>query len=320
MKRRISGKLRLIRPTDACLPLALMLCSALGRSYTADTLFRYLLFCRLFALASATGLRQAFSLQPSMRRARGSVKAALLLQLLGAIVTVGAELWNNRGAFVPYTMIYICIGLLLNIEHVFYEYLYAAGERRSAAICRVITSVLVAGSALMAGSGEGLLPYGTHWLLGASFIAALVSAVIGLAIGGGLAGRLNAQVIACAPLSILHCLIYPLAWLLLMALPVTRQWLNSMTSVPFFAGLTVYELARTPFRRSAMEARSLNAALLAVMLTSALAIGACMLPPVRAAFAPLMGGYFNDIPAAAGMMIAASACAFGMFGRIGSGE
>ena len=320
MKRRVSGKLRLVRPSDACLPLALLLCSALGKSYTADTLFHYMLFCRLFGIASAIGLRQAFSLQPSMRRARGSVKVALLLQLLGAGITAGVEFWNNHGVFVPYTLIYTGIGTLLNIEHVFYEYLFAAGERRSATICRVITSTLVAGSALMTTYGNGLLPYGLEWMLGAALLSAVISAVIGLAIGGGLKGRLNTQVIACAPLAIVHCFIYPLIWMLLMIFPITGKLLNSMTSVPFFAGLTVYELARTPFRRSAMEARSMNAALLVVALASAFTIGMCLLPPVRAAFTQFMGGYFSDIPAAAGMLIVASLCAFAMFGRIGNRE
>ena len=213
MKRKVPSRLRLLRPSDAFLPLALLLCSALGKSYTADTLFHYMLFCRLFGIASAIGLRQAFSLQPSMRRARGSVKVALLLQLLGAGITAGVEFWNNHGVFVPYTLIYTGIGTLLNIEHVFYEYLFAAGERRSATICRVITSTLVAGSALMTTYGNGLLPYGLEWMLGAALLSAVISAVIGLAIGGGLKGRLNTQVIACAPLAIVHCFIYPLIWM-----------------------------------------------------------------------------------------------------------
>ncbi|MBR1559524.1 MAG: hypothetical protein IJ646_04710, partial [Clostridia bacterium] len=69
------NKMRMVRPADALLPLALLIVSALGRSDMAENVFIYTWLSRLFALASCRGLRQAFSEQPSMRKVTGSVKA-----------------------------------------------------------------------------------------------------------------------------------------------------------------------------------------------------------------------------------------------------
>ena len=133
MKKKSIKGMRLVRPADGFLPLALIVTSVLGRSTASEKLFMCALFPALFDLASARGLRIAFSEQPSMRKVAGSVKLALLLQFVGAFAFLVVDLIRNHGQFVMTNMVYICAGMLLNIEHVFYEYLYATGDNTSAA-------------------------------------------------------------------------------------------------------------------------------------------------------------------------------------------
>ena len=68
--KKLNLKFLMVRPSDGFLPLALLIVALLGWSEEADGLFMALLFSRLFALATAPGLRQAFARQPSMRMAR----------------------------------------------------------------------------------------------------------------------------------------------------------------------------------------------------------------------------------------------------------
>ena len=302
------GKMRMVRAADAFLPLGLLIAS-LWRSDMAEDLFFMLLLTRLLSLATARGLRLAFSAQPSMRRARGSVKLALLLQPVGAAAVLLADYLRN-GAMIPSHVSCAGTALLLNIEHVFYEYLCAGGDGRSAAMCRAITAALTAGGLLLTGvsSGAGLLPYGTEWLLGGAALSALVAAVIGLAVGGALKGKINAQALGFAPLSMLQSLIYPLCWLAATLIPASplRQ---TRAAAPFFAGLTVYELCRAPFRRTRMESRALNRALLITAAAALAVLGLCQIPALQAALP------CGDIIAAALAVLLGAACGFGMYGK-----
>lgn len=304
--KKLNLKFLMVRPSDGFLPLALLIVALLGRSEGADGLFMAVLFSRLFALATAPGLRQAFARQPSMRMARGSVLAALMLQPLGALLAAGLELFSNGGAMRTGFPCTLTAALLLNVEHIFYEYLVSAGEGHSAGMARFITALLTGGGLMLgsARSNAGLLPYGLEWLLVGAAISAAVSAVIGLLIGGPLKGRLNGEVLNCAPLSMIQCFVYPLAHVVVMSL--CRGWLGgARTSAPFFAGLMFYELWRTPFRRSAMEARPMNRVLIAVCAVSAAVVGLGLLPGVKL---PV------DVTATAVLMIVSAACVWGVYG------
>ena len=307
-------KMRMVRWSDAFLPAALLIASAFGRSYVAENIFLTTLFARLFALASARGLRQAFSEQPSLRGVRGSVKTALLLQLPGALALILADLLRDHIVITSH-LAYISIALLLNIEHVFYEYLYAAGDGQSAIRCRAITSALSAGGLMMTSlnSNAGLLPYGLEWPLGAAAVSAAVAIIIAAAIGGPLHGKLSPQVLRSAPLAMIQSLVYTLLWLCISMIP--RSPLSEVfTSVPFFAGLIVYELCRAPFRRTSMESRVMNRALLITAAIAAAVGGAYCIPAVQTALRGALGGYCIDIPAAAISVAAGCAAGFGMYG------
>lgn len=321
MSKKHRNKARLMRPADAFLPLALIVAAALGKSTIAERVFLNALFPALFALASARGVRIAFSEQPSMRKVAGSVKLALALQFIGALAFLVVDLIRNQGRFVATNTAFITVGMLLNIEHVFYEYLFATGDSASATRVRAITATLTAAGILMSAdaSGEGLLPYALEWLLGGTALAALLSAFIGGAIGGRLKGRVNNRVLRCAPLAMVQSAVYPLAWLLALMLlrPVMYQ---SLTAVPFFAGITVYELSRTPFRRTGRETRGFNIAMLAVFLVGIGLFAIQYVPTIQAVLVSCIGRWSHELPAAGVMLALSAVCAFGMYGSIGRGE
>lgn len=307
----------MVRLSDAFLPGAFLLTSLMGNSGIVENLFFVTFIARLLGLASARGLRQAFSEQPSMKKVRGSVIVALMLQMMGTVALLLADfLWNH--VIIPTHFIYAAMALLLNMEHVFYEYLYATGDGYSATMSRAITAALVAGGLMMTSvsSHVGLLPYGLEWPLGGTVLAAALSAAIALMIGGPLKGKLNDKVLRCAPLSLAQSSVYPLFHLALSAIPHSALQ-NAHTAAPFFAGLTLYELCRAPFRRGATESREMNRNLLILCAASMAVIGLCVLPPTQAVLRSLFGRRFIDIAAAAVSLIAAAACAFGMYGRAG---
>ena len=276
MRQNRPSKLRLLRPSDAALPLAFLIAAIAGHGETAAAICAAKLAAHTLGLSTAEGARIAFATQPSMRAARGTVKLALLLQCAGAILC-GVGAWFFRGELALVKLLGLtAAGLLLNIEHTFYEYLFAAGEKGSAMLCRLLTSILLLAGMLMspALSLTSEAPKDILFPLCASGVGMLVSAVIGLAIGGGLKGRLNPQVLRVAPRASLQSLLYPA---LAVAAMLLVTWVR-LEPIAFFAGLTLYQLCRTPFRRSSMEGRTFNRAVFAIALMCAAAFGATRIP------------------------------------------
>ena len=309
-------KMRMIRPTDALLPITLFAACVAGRTAVAEEIYRFHLISLLLGLASARGLRQAFSEQPSLRRVRGSVIMTLLLQVVSALITTLIDLIRSGGAD-PAHITCIVTGTLLNIEHMFYEYLFALGDGRSAGMCRFITSALLLGGILMTSThtGVGLLPYYLEYPLAAAAISAIVSAVISMSTGGKLVGKPNSQVIKCAPWSMTQALVYPFAWRILALIPGSPVK-STVTAAPFFAGLAVYELCRAPFRRTAMESAVMNRALMAVGTLSLVIFCLCQLPDIANALSEYLGAYRHEPAASAISTAAACVCGFGMFGSL----
>lgn len=131
---------RLLRLSDLFLPAAFLATSLLGRQEAALGLFVALYATKLCALASADALRATFATQPSMKYVQGSALIALVAQLPGAaLALLILYLIPGTRGLLPL----VPCGMLLNIEHVFYEYLYAVGDKKSAMGCRCLTAVLV---------------------------------------------------------------------------------------------------------------------------------------------------------------------------------
>ena len=306
---RLIKKMRLVRVSDGFLPLAFLgACLFMKDQFVILMLAGALLAVQLAALSTSTALRAAFATQPSIRKVRGSVKAALLMQPLGGAIAAAASLaimgggWS--GEHVP---LFILGGVLLNIEHCFYEYLHATGDGRSASLTRAITAVLVFAGIMMTDPDRSDAM--EWWIFGSTALAVLVSGVIGLSIGGPLKGGLNPQVLRCAP----RAMIYTAAPLLLLLTP----W-ETETFTHVFAGWTLYELCRTPFRRSDTESRTMNRVLLIVCLACAALIGILNIVAVQTSLQNLLPRkelYYNIIATLFALAVAA-VMAFVLFGNV----
>ena len=304
------AKRTLSRPSDALLPAAFVLAALLGRDAIAFGLFAALLLTRLCALSAAEGLRAACATQPSIRYCQGSAATALLAQLAGGLIALAILRLFRPPCATP--MLLAC-GLLLNIEHIFYEYLYTLGDGQSAALCRGITSLLIlTGLLLIAPAQSGASDpaiEGEAWPLIMAGLSSLVSAVIALAVGGRLRPRLNAQVLRLAPLSMLRTALYPGLFALILLI---FKDLDPQTYAPLFAGWLVVEACRTPFRRSPREARPMNRALLIACVAAALGIASTALGPSIHPDSRLL----HDVPFLCGALILGAACAFALYGNI----
>ncbi len=295
MQKRIK-KPSLLRLPDVFLPLALALCCALRPgSLTAINLYVAIFATGCLSLFASRGVCLAFARQPAIRHVRGSVKCALLLTLAGAALAVGAAALFFKGEWARMRPV-IAAGCLLNIEHIFYEYMYAIGDRRSASLSRGITAILTLAGLLLAGSQP-------LWIVGTAGLSAIVALVISLVMGDGTRGRPDATVARVAPRAAIQTALYPVAALtaILLFHPVNY-------SFAFFAGLALYELCKTPFRRSAMEAKGFNRALLIV-------IGLCAPGTVLFAMGIIKDARLTILPATCAAVLIAAVCALGLYGN-----
>lgn len=299
---------RLFRPTDALLPLAFLLAALLGRGNLAFELFLAWYGVKLCALATADGLRTAFAAQPSGRYAQGSALIALLMQCAGAGIAMAL---GRHFHPVPMLLPLVGCGLLLNIEHVLYEYLFAVGDPGSAQLCRCITSGLMLAGMLLCAPREVTSPDSEGWNMLWPIIASGASVLVGLAVslcvGGRLRPRLNPEPLRRAPLALLQTALFPALWLGI----AHFTGFGGATALPLYAGLAVYAACRVPFRRAPREAAPMNWTLLIVALFAVLA-GA----PVLAGWISYDYPLFREIPYVCMAIVLGCACGFGMYGNI----
>ena len=319
MKKLLSNKMRMLRPSDAFLPLAFLAGCFLGNTNALAEIFTCYLGIKLLALASSDGLRIAYAHQPSIRRVRGSTKMALLLQLAGAILCFGISLLFFHFPLESTSYISLGIGLLLNIKHVFYEYLSATNDGYSALLCRAITAVMLA---------AGFALKNQWFLLGTTGAATLVSTIIGLSIGGVLKGKLNAQVVRSAPRALLQTALYAAPGFAAAAYLVTIernniQFFSGTTEYifpAFFAGLAIYSLCRTPFRRSRTEAKGLKIALIAIIGICAAIISAGFIPTIAGIMQGTTAEIWGILQNFSLFIGYAAVCGLILYGNISRGE
>lgn len=295
MKHRIANRPKLMRPADVLMPLGFLTASLFTQPLTLIFFLAYALGITLLSLASCRGIRIAFSTQPSIKKVCGSVKTALFTQM-GAAALCCAGLRTFDANFDWSCLYWIAAGWAVNIEHTFYEYMYATGDGSSAAMTRVLSTALFTAGLIL--SESNML-----WLTALSALAAAISAVVGMLIGGPLKGKINAQVLRCAPRALVQTFLYPAA-----AAAILLMGPLSGSLAPVFPGLALYELCKTPFRRSNMESWSLHRILLIAIAVGIAAIIAGMLPVVR-------GILRDDVLLSGILLIVASICTFALFGN-----
>jgi hypothetical protein len=151
---------------------------------------------------------------------------------------------------------------------VFYEYLYAVGDKNSARASRCVTAVLVLLGLLLSmphHHGHFVIePIDPIWPLITCGLSALVGLFISISLGGKFSPVPNANVLRLAPISMLQSALYPA---LALAAPALL-WPAAFTPAPLFTGLLLYEACRTPFRRSPLESEPMNRLLLIIAAAS----------------------------------------------------
>ena len=312
MKKNLR-KRRLIRWADGLLPLSLLLASALGMPRESLTLAVCTLAARLLALSTAGSVRAAFAYQPAMRDVRGSVKAALCLQPVGFLLSIALLAVFNRDWQNLHLLPFILAGLFLNLEQVFYEYLYSAGDGRIPFITRLITAALCC-------EGLSLAELNNASVSVICGLSCLASCVVALVIGNGLKVRINASPLRSSPRFMLQDALYPAAFAGLALWNPLGLFADQTTiAVAGFAGLTLYCLCCTTFRRSKLEAGPMNAVLGIVVAASALLGCTAYLLRGKANVAPA-GALFDIlsvIPAIAIALALGALCGFALFGNAG---
>lgn len=297
--------LNLFRPSDLFLPAAFLAASILGRGTAALCLFICLYAVKLCSLCASDSLPAAFASQPSVKYVQGSALVALMAQLPGAILT--ALIFRLIPVTRPLLPLVPC-GMLLNIEHVFYNYLFAVGDSKSACFSRCITAVMALLGMLLCTPREYGLLNPTHieavWPLITSGLAALIGLFLSLTLGGKLRPVLNAEVFRRAPLSMLQTALCPTLTIAALA----ALWPTSFNPAPVFAGWALYEACRTPFRRTALESRPMNRLLCVVGIAASICGVAFHLLNIK----PLS----DYVPMTCAALLTAALCAFAMFGSI----
>lgn len=295
----------LFRPSDLFLPAAFLAASMLGRGTAALFLFICLYAVKLCSLCAADGLPAAFASQPSVKYVQGSAIVALTAQLPGAILA--ALILRLIPATRPLLPLIPC-GMLLNIEHVFYHYLLAVGDRKSASFSRCITAVLALLGMVLCSTREYGLVNPTNieaaWPLVTSGLAALIGLFLGMTLGGKLRPVLNAEVFRRAPISMLQTALCPVLTVAVLA----ALWPANFNPTPVFAGWALYEACRTPFRRTALESRPMNRLLCIVIIAAPVCGVAFHLTNIK----PLS----DVIPMTCAALLIAALCALAMFGSV----
>ncbi len=295
--RRRSSR-ALTRPQDLFLPAALIVAALTGRQNAALYLYMTLTLTRLCAISAATNLRSTFAMQPSIRYVQGSLLTALLLQLSGCVVAL--PIWR---ALRPATALlpFLPCGLSLNIEHMFYEYLFAVNEKESAALCHSLTALLTL-TGLLLGPSSGP---SAAWLSVTTGLSALMSLIVGTFLGGALRPRLSAEVLRRAPIAMLRTAIYPILYAAIARL----SGIVVASPLPFFFGLGLYELCGAPFRRSPSESAPMNLALSVVCV-----VASCVALPFIPGFFLAGIKYLRIIPHICQALILAAICGYAMYG------
>lgn len=297
---------RLIRIPDVFIPASLFVTALLGQSMNAALFFVCCLALSLLSLFCGEGLRIAFAAQPSLRGVRGSAKLALLLQAAALPVSLLIA-WPLGLLKNPMILPFLISATLYNIEHTFYEYLYALGDSASATLSRGLSALLLLTGLSLSGGGENFQPL---WLVGLSLLSAFIAALIALVSGKFAQGRINAKVLSAAPRAAIQSLLYPALFAPMVLLP-------GSLGVPaaFFCGLILCALCRTPFRRTSSEASGMNRALLTVgALGAVIALAAKLLPvPTATAAADIYTGF--DLFTSALAVLLAALCSLMLYGN-----
>lgn len=269
-------KRSLMRPTTVLFPLALMIASLLGGAENVARLLCVFYLIQILSLCAADCFRNAAAREPGVRRVDKRFSGAIVQLLVGALLA--GSTWHALKMDARAGWSLFAIGVLVNIEQLFEERMYAMCRNADGVVLSIISKLLLLGGMLMDVSGgvDELLNWTNFYTLCGAGLGMVISVVSCCAIEPMRAFSLIPRNLAFYPKAALQTLLYPAVMALVAYLgtwwdeSVLDHVLELAGSMEFLSGLLLWRLARTVCRRSNDESRALN--LLLVGAVSALTI------------------------------------------------
>ena len=248
-------KQRLMRPTAALFPIAGIIGAACGDAEMILKLYAcyYLVF--LCTICAAEYFRNAAAWEPGVRRVDQKFSGALLLLLVGAIITGILILTPAAKNKVPEQGSLFAIAWLIHTEHLFEERMYALGRRMDGVILSCIANGLLATSFLLEGKLAIASPVPLLSIIVGAGAGTLISIITSYAIEpihGFSLKSIDRRIIRSALVQ---------GGLYIVGVIVAYKTFkpqNEGLALPFLFGLIPWRLARSLCRRTEDESRPLN--------------------------------------------------------------
>ena len=253
-------KQRLMRPSAALFPIAGIIGAACWDAEIILKLYAcyYLVF--LCTICAAEYFRDAAAWEPGVRRVDQKFSGALLLLLIGAIITGILILTPASKNQAPEQGSLFIIAWLIHTEHLFEERMYALGRRMDGVILSCIANGLLATSFLMEGKMATAPSLPLLSVIAGAGAGALISIITSYAIEpmhGFSLKSIDRRIVRGALVR---------GGLYIFGAVLAYRFLkpqNDGLALPFLFGLIPWRLARTNCRRTEDESRPLNLLLIA---------------------------------------------------------
>lgn len=259
---------RLMRPTAALFPLALLIAAAMGRAQAARLGLLYY-GMQLCTLCAVDCFRNGAAREAGVRRVDRRFGGAILQMMLGIGLMLAAMLLCPVLKKQFSAALFAAAGCV-TLEQLFEERMFALGRRLDGVVLSGIANLLLLAGLMLDGTGgvEVNLPLALDapFTLGGAALGALIALGTAYLVEPAHGFSLKPVNLALMPRACVQTLLYPAAALALVA--ALRD--ASVRAEPLLYGMILWRLARTTCRRTDEESRPLNLLLMALMAMPAI--------------------------------------------------
>ena len=259
---------RLMRPTAALFPLALLIAAAMGRVQAASLGLLYY-GMQLCTLCAVDCFRNGAAREAGVRRVDRRFGGGIFQMMLGIGLMLAAMLLCPVLKKQFSAALFAAAGCV-TLEQLFEERMFALGRRLDGVVLSGIANLLLVAGLMMDGAGgvEANLPLALDapFTLGGAALGALIALGTAYLVEPAHGFSLKPVNLALMPRACVQTLLYPAAALALVV--ALRD--ASVPAEPLLYGMILWRLARTTCRRTDEESRPLNLLLMALMAMPAI--------------------------------------------------
>ena len=264
-------KRRLMRPGAAFFPLALLISALFGDELTVFLFLLLWYALQITTLAAPEAFRNAAAREPGVRRVGRRFWGGIMQCLLGGALLIVPIAMLSRELMLQNDLVVLAgSAFLIIIEQMFEERMFALSRNVDGTLMSLISNALLTVGLMFTGADDpGLLQ--NPWLPGCCGAAALIAAVLTFVLAGGKGFTLLPVNCGFAPKAMLQVFLYPAA--------VTAASIVLKVAVDarhILAGLILWQLSRTVYRRARTESKPLD--WLLTVACAVFAILACLHP------------------------------------------